>query len=60
MSTYAVSDIHGCWNQWNQIKNFLKPEDKLFVLGDCIDRGDSGLAILQEALNDPRCVVLCG
>lgn len=60
MSAYAVSDLHGCWNQWNQIRNFLKEDDKLFVLGDCIDRQEGGLAILQEAINDARCVVLCG
>ena len=60
MSVYAVADLHGCWAQWNSIRNFLKEDDKLFVLGDCIDRGDSGLAILQEALDDPRCMVLCG
>lgn len=60
MSVYAVADLHGCWTQWNSIRNFLKEDDKLFVLGDCIDRGDSGLAILQEALDDPRCTVLCG
>lgn len=60
MSVYAVADLHGCWTQWNSIRNFLKEDDKLFVLGDCIDRGDSGLAILQEVLDNPRCVVLCG
>ncbi len=60
MSVYAVADLHGCWTQWNSIRNFLKEDDKLFILGDCIDRGDSGLAILQEALDDSRCTVLCG
>ena len=60
MSTYAVADLHGCWKQWEEIKKFLKDDDKLFVLGDCIDRQTGGLAILAEAINDPRCVVLCG
>ena len=60
MSVYAVSDLHGCWNHWLQIKNFLKEEDKLYILGDCIDRQDSGLAILKEALADSRMTVLCG
>lgn len=60
MSTYAVSDLHGCWTQWEQIKNFLQEDDRLFILGDCIDRQSGGLGILTEAINDPRCVVLCG
>lgn len=60
MSTYAVADFHGCWKQWEEIKKFLKENDKLFILGDCIDRKSGGLAILTETLNDPRCTVLCG
>ena len=60
MSTYAVADLHGCWKQWEEIKKFLQENDRLFILGDCIDRQPGGLAILTEALNDPRCVVLCG
>ena len=60
MSVFAVSDLHGCWTQWNEIHKFLKDDDKLFVLGDCIDRQSGGLAILSEAIEDPRCIVLCG
>lgn len=60
MSTFAVSDLHGCWEQWNTIHKLLKDDDKLFILGDCIDRQPGGLAILEEALADPRCTVLCG
>lgn len=60
MSVFAVSDLHGCWEQWNEIRKFLKDNDKLFILGDCIDRQSGGLAILEEALADPRCTILCG
>ena len=60
MSIYCCSDLHGCWEQWNEIRKFLKDDDKLYVLGDCIDRQPGGLAILTEALADPRCTVLCG
>ena len=60
MSVYSVSDLHGCYEQWEEIKKFLQEDDKLFILGDCVDRQPGGLAILTEALNDPRCVVLCG
>lgn len=60
MSTYAVADLHGCWSHWEQIKNFLKEDDKLYILGDCIDRKAGGLGILTEALTDSRMIVLCG
>lgn len=60
MSVYACSDIHGIWELWNGIKNFLKPEDTLYYLGDCMDRGDSGWTILKEMLNDPRIIYIAG
>lgn len=60
MSTYCVADLHGCYSIWKQIKNFLKEDDTLYILGDCVDRQEGGLAILTEALADPRCTVLCG
>ena len=60
MSVYAVADLHGCWEQWNDIRNFLKEDDRLYILGDCIDRQSGGLAILEEALADRRIMTLCG
>ena len=35
MSVFACSDLHGMFNLYKQIKNFLKPEDKVYCLGDC-------------------------
>lgn len=57
---YCCSDLHGSYEQWCKIKNFLKEDDHLFILGDCIDRRAGGLGILTEALADSRCTVLCG
>ena len=34
MSTYCVADLHGCYSIWKQIKNFLKEDDTLYILGD--------------------------
>ena len=36
MSIYACSDLHGNLTLWNNIKEFLKPGDKLFYLGEYI------------------------
>ena len=60
MAIYACSDLHGNWELWLEIKKFLKPEDKMFFLGDAADRGDSGWTILKEMLNDKRITYIAG
>lgn len=60
MSSYAVSDLHGCYNQWRQIQSFCKDSDRIYVLGDCIDRGVKSLQTLKAVLNDPRSTLLLG
>lgn len=39
MAVYALSDLHGYLDLYKQIKEFLKPEDKVYFLGDAGDRG---------------------
>lgn len=42
MSTYVISDIHGCYREFMQLLHrvkFNENEDILYVLGDIIDRG---------------------
>lgn len=60
MTMYCVSDLHGQLNLWRKIQKILQPEDKLFCLGDCIDRGPDGITILTEMLDDPRVKLLMG
>ena len=60
MSVYACSDLHGLGKLWDEIKDFLQPTDKLYYLGDAIDRGPDGYRILKEMLADPRVTVLLG
>lgn len=60
MSTYVVSDLHSQLNLWKQIQGILKPNDTLYCLGDCIDRGESGAIILLEMLADNRVILLKG
>lgn len=57
---FAVSDLHGMYNLWTQIKNFLKPEDTLYVLGDCADRGPHGWDIIKEVYNHPQTIYIKG
>lgn len=35
MSVYAISDLHGMLYLYQEVKKFLKPEDKVYCLGDC-------------------------
>lgn len=47
---YAVSDIHGCYNQYRQIleKIHFCDADTLYVLGDVLDRGPEPIRVLQD------------
>lgn len=58
--TYAFTDLHGMYNLWEQIKNYCDDSDTLIFLGDACDRGEDGIKIIRELLNDPRVIYLKG
>ena len=58
--TYAVSDIHGMYNLWKKIKNYIDETDTIYFLGDAADRGPDGLKIIAELLADKRVSYLKG
>lgn len=60
MATYAVSDLHGVWELWRQITDFVKPEDTLYVLGDAADRGEHGWRIIKDCLSRPNVKYILG
>ena len=57
---FASSDWHGCGTVANKVLDFLKPDDKLYFLGDAIDRGPDGFKIMTKLLNDPRVTYMMG
>lgn len=57
---YVFSDIHGIYELFRKIKDFLMPDDICYVLGDCADRGDGGINIIKEVLADKRFIYLKG
>lgn len=57
---YAFTDIHGNYNLWKQISEYCDETDKIYFLGDAIDRGPHGLKIMNELLKDPRVTYLMG
>ena len=60
MSIYALSDLHGDKILFDEIQNFLKPDDTVIFLGDAADRGEDGWEIIKSILNDKRWIYLMG
>ena len=60
MGNYAVSDLHSCYEQWKQIQSFCKDSDRIYVLGDCVDRGLRSLDTLKSVLGDSRTTLIRG
>lgn len=60
MSIYAVSDLHGRMDLFKQIKNFIKPTDFVYVLGDCGDRGPAGWELIKAVYHDPQFFYIMG
>lgn len=57
---FCSSDWHGCWDPAYRVIEYLKPDDKLYFLGDAIDRGPDGIKIFQTLINDPRITFIKG
>lgn len=49
---YVIGDIHGCKEKYEQMLKKINPgeHDAVFVLGDVLDVGDSGIEILQDMM----------
>ncbi len=60
--TYAVSDIHGCYDKYKKLleKLDLKEDDFLYVLGDVVDRGPDGPKILLDMMSRENVEFLLG
>ena len=58
--TFAVSDLHGCLNLWKQIEKFLEPDDKIYVLGDCGDRGPEPWETIKAVAANPQAIYIKG
>jgi len=60
--TYVISDIHGQRSFFESILSQinLQSDDKLYVLGDVIDRGAHGLEILRYIMEMPNAKMILG
>ena len=60
MEIYVYTDLHGNYNLFKQIQNYLGENDRAICLGDNCDRGPDGVKIIQETLKDSRITYLLG
>ena len=66
MSTYAIGDLHGCHAEFVSLLEKLRfnpAQDRLWLVGDLINRGPGSLACLMEAKalgGGVRCVLVGG
>lgn len=57
---YACSDIHGRYDRYIKAVNKLNKEDKLYIIGDVIDRNEGGVKVLQDILHRDNVELLLG
>ena len=57
---YVSADWHGCADPALKVLEFLKPDDRLYYLGDAADRGEEGVHLMTLLLQDPRVTYIKG
>ena len=57
---YAIADIHGMYNIYEQVCAMLQPEDVVYFLGDAGDRGYACFKTIKAIYNNPQWIYLKG
>ena len=59
---YVTSDIHGCFDQYLRLTERLNlnEDDRLYILGDIVDRGGGGIEIIKDVMKRENVVCLRG
>lgn len=62
MATYICSDIHGQYRLFLQMleKIQFSNDDKMYILGDLVDRGPESLELLQDVMQRKNIICLLG
>ena len=62
MRTFVMSDIHGCYREYRRLLQIIRfrEEDMLYVIGDCVDKGDAPMELLKDMMARPNVVPLMG
>ena len=50
--TYAISDIHGCYEEYIKLleKINFSEDDTLYILGDICDRGEKPMEVYNDIM----------
>ena len=57
---YACSDIHGHYSKLEKVLDMLDDTDKLYIVGDIVDKGPDPIKCIQKVMEDKRCELLIG
>ena len=63
MSTYVISDLHGCKTEFDLMLEkiqYRNEYDTLWIVGDICDRGRESIPLMQEIMADPSMHMLYG
>lgn len=67
MGTYVVGDIHGCYDEWMELKNRIEKQDpgaRFILVGDIVDRGPKIMEMINWAMEniteDGKYQMICG
>lgn len=60
MKTYCISDVHGHLDNLMRFVETLEKEDRVYVLGDVVDKGPNSIECLQYIMYDSRFTMLLG
>ena len=62
MPTYVISDIHGCFKEYQALltKISLTDQDRLYVLGDAMDRGPDSIRVMLDIMSRKNVTYLLG
>ena len=50
---YAIADIHGMYNIYEQVCAILQSDDVVYFLGDAADRGYACFKTMKAIYNNP-------
>ena len=60
MATYVISDIHSHGDNLDRFLRDTGPEDKIYCLGDTIDKGKNGIQVLVRMMEDDKITFIMG
>ncbi len=62
MSVYVMSDIHGCFNEFEKMLNLIgfSQNDQLYIIGDAVDRGKEPVKVLDYIMNHSNIILMRG